>query len=97
MGQVSLFNEAEVEANNKAEEPAVQTIVSAHARKPKKTKEELAQTIPVVEVICDLDEDKRSFSICQADLRYLGKERVRDELEIIPAQVRVLRYVRLNY
>jgi len=96
-GQVSLFNEAEVEANNKAEEPTVQTIVSAHARKPKRTKEELAQTVPVVEVICDLDEDKRSCGICQADLRYLGKERVRDELEIIPAQVRVLRYIRLNY
>jgi transposase len=96
-GQISLFNEAEVTANNKAEEPAVQTIVAAHVRKPKRTKEELAQTVPVVEVVCDLDEDKRSCGICQADLRYLGKEHVRDELEIIPAQVRVLRYVRFNY
>lgn len=96
-GQISLFNEAEVTANNKAEEPAVQTIVAAYVRKPKRTKEELAQTVPVVEVVCDLDEDKRSCGICQADLRYLGKEHVRDELEIIPAQVRVLRYVRFNY
>jgi transposase len=96
-GQISLFNEAEVTANNKAEEPAVQTIVAAHVRKPKRTKEELAQTVPVVEVVCDLDEDKRSCGICQADLRYLGKEHVRDELEIIPAKVRVLRYVRFNY
>jgi len=95
--QISLFNEAEVEANNKAEEPTVQTIVAAHTRKPKRTKEELAQTVPVVEVVCDLDEDKRSCGICQADLRYLGKEHVRDELEIIPAQVRVLRYIRFNY
>lgn len=96
-GQISLFNEAEVTANNKAEEPAVQTIVAAYVRKPKRTKEELAQTVPVVEVVCDLNEDKRSCGICQADLRYLGKEHVRDELEIIPAQVRVLRYVRFNY
>ena len=96
-GQISLFNEAEVEANNTAEEPTVQTIVAAHTRKPKRTKEELAQTVPVVEVVCDLDEDKRTCGICQADLRYLGKEHVRDELEIIPAQVRVLRYIRFNY
>lgn len=49
--QTSLFNEAEVEANSKAEEPTVQTIVAAHTRKPKRTKEELAETVPVVEVV----------------------------------------------
>jgi transposase len=96
-GQISLFNEAEVEAVNKAEEPSVQTIVAAYARKPKRTKEELAETVPVVEVVCDIDEGKRTCGICNADLRYLGKEHVRDELEIIPAQVRILRYIRLNY
>lgn len=96
-GQISLFNEAEAEAGNKAEEPTEQTIVAAHTRKPKRTKEELAETVPVVEVVCDLDEDKRICDICNAALRYLGKEHVRDELEIIPAQVRVLRYVRFNY
>lgn len=95
--QLPLFNEAEIEASNKAEEPTVQTIVAAHARKPKRTKEELAETIPVVEVVCDLDEEKRICNICNADLRYLGKEYVRDELEIIPAQVRILRYIRFNY
>lgn len=95
--QISLFNEAEVETSSKAEEPTVQTIVSSYSRKPKRTKEELAKTVPVVKIICDLDEDKRTCDICNAELRYLGKEHVRDELEIIPAQVRVLRYVRLNY
>jgi transposase len=96
-GQISLFNEAETEAGNKVEEPTVQIIVTAHARKPKRTKEELAETVPVVEVVCDLDEAKRTCGICNADLRYLGKEYVRDELEIILAQVRILRYIRLNY
>ena len=96
-GQISIFNEAEAEAANKAEEPTVQTIVAAHARKPKRTKEELAESVPVMEVVCDLDEDKRICDICNADLRYLGKEYVREELEVIPAQVRILRYIRLNY
>lgn len=95
--QLSLFNEAESEAGNKAEEPTVQMLVTAYERKPKRTKEELAETVPVVEVVCDLEEDKRTCDICSAELRYLGKEHVRDELEIIPAQVRVLRYIRYNY
>lgn len=96
-GQLSLFNEAELEADNKAEEPTVETIVKAHARKPKRTKEELAEILPVVEIICDIPETQRTCNICNNELRYLGKEHVRDELEIIPAQVRVLRYIRYNY
>lgn len=50
------------------------------------------------EIACKLNDTfKRTCDICNADLRYLGKEHVRDELEIIPAQVCVLRYIRLNY
>lgn len=95
--QISLFNEAEREANSNAEEPTVETMVKAHARKPKRTKEELAETLPVVEVICDLPEGENKCNICGGELCYLGKEHVRDEIEMIPAQVRVLRYVRYNY
>lgn len=95
--QISMFNEAEAEESSKAEEPSIQTIVEAHKRKPKRTREEILETVPVVEIVCDLEASKRICNICNSDLRYLGKEHVRDELEIIPAQVRVLRYIRFNY
>jgi len=95
--QLSLFNEAELEANHKAEEPTAETVVSVHTRKAKRTKEELAESVTVVELICDLPELQQTCNICNSKLRYLGKEHVRDELEIIPAQVRVLRYIRYNY
>ena len=95
--QISMFNEAEEEADSKASEPEAQAIVAAYERKPKRTREELASSVPVIEVVCDLDEDKRTCGICGSNLRYLGKEHVRDELEIIPAQVRILRYIRFNY
>ena len=95
--QISMFNEAEAEESSKAEEPSIQTIVEAHKRKPKRTREEILETVPVVEIVCDIEESKRVCNICNSDLRYLGKEHVRDELEIIPAQVRVLRYIRFNY
>lgn len=95
--QLSLFNEAELEAGSKAEEPTVETVVKAHTRKPKRTKEELAETLPVVEIICDIPEAECTCNICESELRYLGKEHVRDELEMIPARVRILRYIRYNY
>jgi transposase len=94
--QLSLFNEAEAETNSKAPEPTLETVAT-HTRKAKRTREELAENLPMVEVICDLPEAERVCDICESSLRYLGKEHVRDELEIIPAQVRVLRYIRYTY
>jgi len=90
--QLSLFNEAEAESNHKAPEPT-KVSVSEHIRKAKRTKEELAAEIPVVEVLCELDEEKCVCGKCSGKMRILGKEVVREELEIIPAQVRLLRFI----
>ncbi len=57
--QLSLFNEAEKEYNAKAPEPTEGTLVKAHTRKPKRTKEEIYANVPHKEVICSLDEDKQ--------------------------------------
>ncbi|MTV51068.1 IS66 family transposase [Heliobacillus mobilis] len=94
--QISLFNEAEAEAKIKAPEPD-KVSISGYSRKAKRTKEELAADVPVVEILCELDKDKLDCEECGAKMRDLGKETVREELEIIPAQVRVLRYIRFNY
>lgn len=94
--QLALFNEAEVEANRNALEPQKVTV-SGHTRKAKRTKEELAAELPVVEILCELNEEEQICEECGGKLRKLGREIVREELEIIPAQVRVLRYIRQNY
>lgn len=94
--QLSLFNEAEAEANRNAPEPD-KVAVAGHTRKAKRTKEELAADLPVVEILCDLEEEQRVCEKCGSELRLLGKETVREELEIIPAQVRLLRYIRHSY
>lgn len=94
--QMTIFNEAEAKSNSSAPEPT-KVSVAGHSRKAKRTKEELAQDVPVVEIVCDLAEDQLTCQECGADMRVLGKEAVRDELEIIPAQVRVLRYIRYSY
>jgi len=94
--QLSLFNEAEAESNHKAPEPD-KVSVAGHTRKAKRTKEELAANAPVVEIICDLDEEKQVCEECGGKMRVLGKEPVREELEFIPAQARLLRYIRYSY
>jgi transposase len=94
--QLSLFNEAEAESNRQEPEPD-QVCVSGHTRKAKRTKEELAADVPVVEILCELNEEQLNCEVCDGKMRVLGKETVREELEIIPAQVKLLRYIRFSY
>jgi len=92
--QESLFNEAEVCANEDAPEPV---IVEQHTRKPKRTKEELAKSLPVVEEIVDIPEGERTCDICEGELHAIGKELVRRVLSIIPAQAYVTETYCINY
>lgn len=94
--QLSLFNEAEAEVNRQAPEPDKVTVLE-HARKAKRTKEEIAAQAPVLEIVCELGQEALVCQECSGPMRVLGKEAVREELEIIPAQVRLLRYVRYAY
>jgi len=92
--QQSLFNEAEVCADENAPEPVV---VEQHTRKPKRTKEELAEGLPVQEVIISIPEDERSCNICESgNLKVIGRELVRRELSIIPAQAYITETWREN-
>ena len=94
--QISLFNEAEAESKRQTSEPD-KISISGYIRKTRRTREELAADAPVVEIICELDEEKLVCGKCNGKMRVLGKEPVREELEIIPAQVRLLRYIRYSY
>lgn len=94
--QISLFNEAEVEAKVHAPEPT-KLSVAGHTRKAKRTKKELAADVPVVEIFCELDTENLACEGCGGKMRDLGKEVAREELEIIPAQVRLLRYIKCSY
>ena len=92
--QETLFNEAEAHSSEDEPEPV---IVGQHTRKAKRTKEEIAKDLPVKEVVIDIPEDKRICNICEGDLRPIGRELVRRELSIIPAQAYVTETYRINY
>lgn len=95
-GQLSLFNEAELETDSSVAEPV--TDVKGYLRKQKGTRrDQFLKELPVRELLCDIPAEERYCGQCGTDLKPIGKEIVREELEFIPAKLRILRYVRMAY
>ncbi|MEN8176035.1 MAG: IS66 family transposase [Pseudomonadota bacterium] len=89
--QMRLFNEAEAEIAD-AETEAV--AVAGHARK-KRGRKPLPASLPRVRVEHDLPESEKTCG-CGCHLIRIG-EAVSEQLDIIPAQVRVIQHVRPTY
>ena len=96
--QMSLFNEAEKEQDHKAEEPTQETFtVKAHARKKKRTLEEMTANLTEKEILLELPEDQRICGKCGGRFKPIGKKFVRHELQVIPRQVKLLAYYTVTY
>ena len=96
--QMSLFNEAEKEQDHKAEEPTQETFtVKAHARKKKRTLEEMTANLTEKEILLELPEDQCICDKCGGTFKPIGKKFVRHELQVIPRQVKLLAYYTVTY
>ncbi|MHB1780761.1 IS66 family transposase [Acidithiobacillus sp.] len=97
--QMGLFDEAEVEVERAAlaaaEAPAVESVVAGHIRKARGYRKPLPEALPRVDIIHELPEDERLGPDGQL-LVVIGEE-VSEQLDIVPATIRVLRHVRLKY
>ena len=99
--QMGLFDEAEaeVEAERAAleaeEAPAVERVVAGHIRKARGYRKPLPEALPRVDILHELPEDERQGPDGQP-MRVIGEE-VSEQLDIVPATIRVLRHVRLKY
>lgn len=79
--QICLFNEAEKEHNHKAEEPTEETFtVKAHARKKKRTLDEMTANLPEEEVLLELPEEQLICGKCGGKFKVIGKKFVRREM-----------------
>lgn len=96
-GQLSLFNEAEIEADATIEEPIKKTVKGYTRTSTKTKREELIKDLPVREVLCESAPEDMNCPRCNSELRPIGKETVREELEYIPAKLQIVRYVRMSY
>ena len=96
-GQLSPFNEAELEADARVPEPITKDVRGYKRIYTRTKREELLKDLPVREVLCELPEEELYCATCFTGLKAIGKEVVREELEYIPAKLRVVRYVRVAY
>ena len=94
-GEGEVLNGAEqlIEDESVATEPDTQTTESAKkAAKPRRPR--IAPELPRVDVIHDIDD--KTCACCGHALHQMGEE-VSEQIEFVPAQIRVLRNVRLKY
>ena len=96
-GQLSLFNEAEVEADASVPEPISKEVKGYVRNNPKTKREEIIKDLPVREILCETAKEEQYCGHCNSALRPIGKEVVREELEYIPAKLQIVRYVRMSY
>jgi transposase len=90
VGQMSLFDEAEIECDPKAVEPDLKQVESYQRKKFDGQRKELLKNLPHEKRFCTLAEDDRLCEACQTTLVSVGEEFVRTEIEFIPAKVRVI-------
>lgn len=89
--QLSLFNEAEITADEKIEEPTVEEITYTR-RKAKTTKEENLEDLVTEVVVHDLKETEKTCPDCDSRMQEIKAEN-RYELKIIPAKVEVIKHI----
>lgn len=93
--QASLFNEAEVAADELEDEEAECQQINGYARRKRGKRKPFPDTLPREEIVHDISEEEK-LCACGAELVKIGEE-VSEKLEIIPAQLKVIRHVRPKY
>ncbi|MCK5735937.1 MAG: IS66 family transposase zinc-finger binding domain-containing protein [Spirochaetaceae bacterium] len=92
--QASLFNEAELSVDEEGIKQVADsdTITYAVTKKRRGKRQPIPENIPREEIILDIP-DEEKICECGCSLVQIGEE-VSEKLDIIPAQVKVIRYVR---
>ena len=83
--QMSIFNEAEDNANKEVREREKDVIVPEHKRKSKRTHEETFENLPIEGVLYEVE--NKECPECGEQMETVGKEFVRDELVYVPARL----------
>jgi transposase len=92
--ELDLFNEAEVLASPEVQEPDVETIT--YSRKKSASREMKLEQLPVETIVYELPESEQVCTCCGGELHEMSTE-TRNEIAIIPAEVKVIRHVRQVY
>jgi len=93
VGQYSLFDEAEQEADPSQEEPE-EIIVKEHPRKAKGTHADSFKGIATRDEVIPLSDEEKICPECGAAMEVIGKEFVRQEFRFVPAKGEVVNIYR---
>lgn len=98
-GQISFFNEVEIEAAPLvSDEPFTADSKGKAVKNGKRTRKDMIiDDIPVEEYLIELEDDDQNCDICSSRLKPIGKTFVRDEIRYIPSSLKIIRYMRMNY
>lgn len=94
--QISFFNEPEDTANPKLEEPTLETITYQRKKKQVGQRENKLKDLPVEVIEYRLEPDAQICPCCQGPLHEMSTQE-RQELIVIPAQVKVLKHIQHIY
>lgn len=89
-GQMSIFDESEIEADPKALEPGLKEVEGYQRKKFEGQRKELLKDLPHEKRLCTLVEEDRLCTSCGTPLVSVGEEFIRTEIEFIPAKIRVI-------
>ena len=97
MDQMSIFDEAEVEADPNAPEPDIEQARNYMVKRYPGKRVELLKDLPRTKKLLSLNEEDRICIECGDNLVPVGEEFVRTEIEFIPAKVHVIDYYRETF
>lgn len=103
LAQDSLFNEAELavaqkdeELKNESEAVADEVPVKGHTRKKSPGRKSLPEDLPRVEVVIELDDDRKFCEHDGTELKKIGEE-VSEKVDVVPSHIRVEKTIRHKY
>lgn len=95
-GQGELFNEAEAAVDETAIAAPGETHEAIYYTRKKPTRKPLPAHLPREEIIHDIPDNEKVCACCQGPLHKMGEERS-EQLEYIPATLKVIEHVRPKY
>ncbi|MGG1664605.1 IS66 family transposase [Brevibacillus sp. NRS-1366] len=93
--ELNLFNEAEVLATPKGQEPEMEKVTYERHKLSGKRKEDLSK-LPIETVTYQLTEGERICPCCNGSMHEMTTE-TRSEIAVVPPQVKVVQHVRQVY
>jgi transposase len=94
--QLSIFNEAEANADMSISEPKISEIKTHYRKRTLLTTDKLPKDLPVEIIEHELPAEECICPDCRSELHTMGRE-IREELRVIPAKAIIVRHIQHVY